>query len=55
MRWLLNLFNGDVKLALAAYNAGEGSVKKYGNKIPPYTETVNYVKRISEHYDKIKM
>lgn len=55
MRWLLNLFNGDVKLALAAYNAGEGSVKKYGNKIPPYTETINYVKRISEHYDKIKM
>jgi hypothetical protein len=55
MRWLLDKFNGDVKLALAAYNAGEGSVKKYGNKIPPYTETINYVKRISSHYDKIKM
>lgn len=55
MRWLLNLFGGDVKLALAAYNAGEGSVKKFGNQIPPYTETRNYVKRISEHYDKIKM
>ena len=55
MRWLLDLFNGDLKLALAAYNAGEGSVKKYGNKIPPYTETINYVKRISTHYDKIKM
>lgn len=55
MRWLLDQFGGDVKLALAAYNAGEGSVKKYGNKIPPYTETINYVKRISTHYDKIKM
>ena len=55
MRWLLDKFDGDVKLALAAYNAGEGSVKKYGNKIPPYTETQNYVKRISTHYDKIKM
>ncbi|HLM01960.1 MAG TPA: lytic transglycosylase domain-containing protein [Pyrinomonadaceae bacterium] len=55
MRWLLDKFNGDVKLALAAYNAGEGSVKKYGNKIPPYSETINYVKRISAHYDKIKM
>jgi soluble lytic murein transglycosylase-like protein len=55
MRWLLDMFNGDLKLALAAYNAGEGSVKKYGNKIPPYSETINYVKRISTHYDKIKM
>jgi soluble lytic murein transglycosylase-like protein len=55
MRWLLDKFGGDVKLALAAYNAGEGSVKKYGNKIPPYTETQNYVKRISTHYEKIKM
>ncbi|HEX8738328.1 MAG TPA: lytic transglycosylase domain-containing protein [Pyrinomonadaceae bacterium] len=55
MRWLLDKFGGDVKLALAAYNAGEGSVKKYGNKIPPYTETQNYVKRISAHYEKIKM
>ena len=54
MRWLMDKFGGDLKLALAAYNAGEGSVMKFGNKIPPYTETRNYVARITAHYDKIK-
>jgi soluble lytic murein transglycosylase-like protein len=55
MRWLLDRYNGDVKLALAAYNAGEGAVKKHGNKIPPYAETRNYVARIVAHYDRIRM
>lgn len=53
MRWLLDRFGGDVQLALAGYNAGEGSVKKYGNKIPPYRETRNYVARIMSHYEQI--
>lgn len=53
MRWLLNRFDGDVRLALAGYNAGEGAVKKYGNQIPPYRETRDYVARIMTHYEQI--
>ncbi|HZS46590.1 MAG TPA: lytic transglycosylase domain-containing protein [Blastocatellia bacterium] len=47
---LLTMFNGNHQLALAGYNAGEGAVMKYGNKIPPYSETQEYVKSISSHY-----
>ena len=43
---LLKMFNGRVDLALAGYNAGEGAVMKYGNTIPPYNETRNYVRLI---------
>lgn len=53
MRWLLDKFGGDKRLALAGYNAGEGSVMKYGNKVPPYRETQNYVERIMNHYELI--
>jgi soluble lytic murein transglycosylase-like protein len=52
LKWLLNYFDGDVKLALAGYNAGENAVKKYGNKVPPYKETRNYVKKIASAYGK---
>lgn len=52
MRWLLNKF-GDLRLALAGYNAGEGAVMKYGNKIPPYRETQDYVAKIMAHYEQI--
>ena len=53
MRWLLDTFNGDVVLALAGYNAGEGAVMKYGNNVPPYRETQEYVRRISFRYSEI--
>ncbi len=53
MRWLMNKFNGDVILALAGYNAGEGAVMKYGWEVPPYRETREYVRRITSRYGQI--
>jgi soluble lytic murein transglycosylase-like protein len=49
LRVLANLFNGDIELTLAGYNAGEGAVMRYGG-IPPYPETVDYVKRVLGYY-----
>lgn len=51
LSWLLKRFSGNVQLALAGYNAGEGSVAKY-HGIPPYNETQNYVRIISQRYGK---
>ena len=53
MRWLLDTFKGDVVLALAGYNAGEGAVMKYGWNVPPYRETQKYVRRITSRYNAI--
>src|SRR5215471_3599715 len=50
LRFLLDNFDGNVKLALAGYNAGEGAVEKYGWSIPPYAETQEYVRRIWGRY-----
>ena len=49
LRQMLDTFNGNVPLAVAAYNAGPGAVKKYGG-IPPYSETQNYVGRVMDMY-----
>jgi hypothetical protein len=54
VRFLLDQFKGDVALTLAGYNAGEGAVMKYGNRVPPYRETQEYVRRISKRYGLIR-
>jgi len=50
---LMNMFD-DVTLAIAGYNAGENAVIKYGNKIPPYSETIEYVEKVYKHYDHLR-
>jgi soluble lytic murein transglycosylase-like protein len=50
LRDLLGMFNNNLTLALAAYNAGEGAVIQHGNRIPPYAETRTYVPRVLQHY-----
>jgi soluble lytic murein transglycosylase-like protein len=54
MKFLLDRFDGDLSLALAGYNAGEGAVDKYGWRIPPYAETQEYVRRISQRYNILR-
>lgn len=54
LKGLMDRFDNNKSLALAAYNAGPNAVKKYGG-IPPYQETQNYVKSVLARYDKIKM
>ncbi len=54
MRDLLKLFDNNLKLAVAAYNSGENAVIKYGNKIPPYNETINYVSKVLGFYQTLR-
>lgn len=53
LAWLLESFNGDIKLATAAYNAGPGAVKRYKG-IPPYAETEVYVERVGILHQRYK-
>ena len=50
LRDLLREFNNNLKLALAAYNAGENTVKRYGNRIPPFEETREYIAKVISYY-----
>jgi soluble lytic murein transglycosylase-like protein len=54
LRDLLALFNNDLVLVLAAYNAGEGAVIDSGNRIPPYPETRSYVPRVLLQYERYR-
>jgi len=51
---LLDYFDGDLKLSLAAYNAGKGSVIKHGFTIPPYSETTDYIAKVLQYYKHLK-
>ena len=51
LKYLLDLYKGDYNLALAAYNAGEGAVDKYG-AVPPYPETINYLVQVGRELQK---
>ena len=54
LRALAAMFNNDLALVLAAYNAGERAVERFGNRIPPYRETQLYVSRVTERYQLLK-
>jgi len=54
LRDLVRLFNNDLQLAVAAYNAGENAVVRHGNRIPPYSETMTYVPRVMSYYKKYR-
>ncbi len=54
LRDLLAMFNGDMRLALAGYNAGENAVIRAGNRVPPYVETQNYVPKVIDLYHRFR-
>jgi hypothetical protein len=53
LSYLIGLYNGDLRLTLAAYNAGEAAVAKYFG-MPPYAETRNYVRQVLNHYERYR-
>ncbi len=55
LRDLMGMFKNNLVLALAAYNAGENAVIRYGRKIPPYPETQTYVRRVLQYYKQYQL
>ena len=53
LKTLQQRFGNDLSLVLAAYNAGEGAVERYGRRVPPYAETQSYVRQVLEHYRRL--
>ncbi len=51
LRYLMNVFKGDLPLVLAAYNAGEKAVFKYDRRVPPYGETRRYIQKVLGYFD----
>ena len=51
---LMRMFNGDLNLVLAAYNAGENAVMRHGRRVPPYPETLRYVPRVLQQYNALR-
>lgn len=54
LRYLLEFFNQDLELTLAAYNAGEGAVLRAGRKLPNFVETAQYVPKVLDHYQRLQ-
>jgi Transglycosylase SLT domain len=54
LRRLMNMFEGRPELAVAAYNAGENAVVKYGHSVPPYPETLAYVEKVRARYIRLR-
>jgi soluble lytic murein transglycosylase-like protein len=54
LKYLIAMFPGRLDLALAAYNAGENAVKRFGQAIPPYKETQNYVRTVLALYEQLQ-
>jgi soluble lytic murein transglycosylase-like protein len=54
LRWLANRYDGDLVLTIAGYHAGAGSLKKYGNTVPPYKNTRKYLKMVLDRYHEYK-
>jgi soluble lytic murein transglycosylase-like protein len=54
LRDLKSMFGNNLHLVLAAYNAGEEAVMKYGRRIPPYRETIAYVPKVMSHYNRAR-